>query len=191
MLTISKRPCQIGTSINTRRELHGDEPVPACDIPILGITLDANELCSLLEEPTAFRALFDTKRGHDEPLFTQFEPFQLKDKIEGANVSLSVGKGMIELHDCKLKGLTLQPMAGGLTLLSFKIQTSGDDMAAVVGDLVAHLDHTIDIEIADGERVKAKDSQQQDLPINTFGDGEEPESPKRRRRGKNGHATAH
>lgn len=189
MLTISKRPCQIGTSINTRRELHGDEPVPACDIPILGITLDANELNSLLEEPHAHGALFLLRKGvTEEPQFPQLEPFVLKDKIEGARVSLIVGNSVLKLTDCKLKGLTLQPMAGGLTLLSFKIQSSGDGMGGIVGDLVAQLDRTIEIEVTDGERV-SKDSRQAELPINTFGEGEEPEQPRKRRR-KNGHVTA-
>lgn len=189
MLTISKRPCQLGITINTRRELHGDEAVPACDIPIAGITLDANELNSFLGEPTAHRALFNRKGSHDEPLFPQLEPFQLKDKIEGAHVELTLNGETYAFSPCKLKGVTLQPMSGGVTLLSFKVQSSVDDMGDVVSNLVGHLDRTIEIAVSGGE-AKPQDTKQQDLPINTFGDGEEPEAPKPRRR-RNGHATAH
>lgn len=93
MLTITPRPCQLGTSINTRTEMHGDESVPACDIPLVGITLDAEELGALLGDPTAHRALYRTERV-------------------------------------------------------------------------------------------AKDAKQQDLPINTFGDGEQPEQGEKRKRGR-------
>ena len=191
MLTVTSRPCQLGTGINTRCEMHGDESVPACDIPIVGITLDAEELGALLADPYAHRALFTKARGHDEPMFPQLEPFELTDKIEGASAVItlsSTGEGAtIHLDDVKLKGLTLKPMSGGLTLLSLKIQASGEDMASQVGELVAYLDRSVQIEIHGGERVKAKDKAQAELPINTFGEGEEPEGKKRRgRKPKNG-----
>ena len=34
MLSLNKRPARIGPSINTPTEKHGEEDVPACDIPI-------------------------------------------------------------------------------------------------------------------------------------------------------------
>lgn len=183
MLTISSRPCQLGTSINTRTEMHGDESVPACDIPLVGITLDAEELGTLLGEPRAHKALFKPERGHDEPLFPQIEPIALSDKIEDASVIIGLNSGEVHLEGVKLKGLTLKPMNGGLTLLSLKVQASGEDIAEKVGELVNCLDHTVTIEIHGGERV-TKDSKQQDLPINQFGEGEQPEQGEKRRRAK-------
>ena len=40
-LSLTKRPAKIGPSINTRTQRHGDDDVPATDIPLSGILVEA------------------------------------------------------------------------------------------------------------------------------------------------------
>lgn len=196
MLMISSRACQLGSSINTRTEKHGDDDVPACDIPLAGIMLDERELNALLGDPYAHRALFTDKAGHKEPTLPQVEGFVLKAKIE--NVTVRIGHNLLDtsdkdsrtLTDCKLKGLTLEPMSGGATALSCKVQTSGDHVGSLVGALIAHLGQHVAIEFSEGAIAVDGDDTQLDLPVNNFGNGEEPETGESpaptRRRGRKG-----
>jgi len=188
MLNLSPRACQLGSSVNTRTERHGDEDVPACDIPLAGIMLDETELNALCREPYLSRALFNDKSGHKEPMLSMFEALPFRDKLEGATVTLvlsTTGAGTeLVLGNAKLKGLTLEPLSGGATSLSLKVQVSGDTVPKVVGELVAHLNGHITVEIADATAVEQKASGQRDLPINTFGNGEAPEQGAKPKRGR-------
>jgi hypothetical protein len=40
IMNLTKRPAQIGPSINTRTEKHGEENVPGVDIQVSGLMLD-------------------------------------------------------------------------------------------------------------------------------------------------------
>lgn len=195
MLNITSRACQLGASINTRAEKHGDEDVPACDIPLAGIMLDERELNALLNDPYAHRALFTDRKGHQEPSLPMIEAISVREKLEGATVTFVLGTAQAEtvIGDAKLKGLTLEPLSGGSTSLSLKIQVSGDPVPALVAALLQHLNGFVTVEIADAVAVEKKADKQRDLPINTFGEGEQPEGeskPKRGRR-RNGEARAH
>jgi hypothetical protein len=184
MLNITSRACQLGASINTRPEK--DEDVPACDIPLAGIMLDETELNALVNDPYAHRALFTDRGGHQEPSLPQFEAHRLRDKLEGATVTLSTGGRGRELviGDAKLKGLTLEPLSGGATSLSLKVQVSGDAVPGLVGMLLNHLNGHITVEIADAVAVEKKADKQLDLPVNAFGEGERPEGTAKPKRGR-------
>ena len=93
MLNITMRPCQLGSSINTRVERHGDEDVPACDIPLDGIMLTEAELNLLLDDPHASRCLFTAVAGVHQPALPMIAALSLRSKLEGATVTLS-------LHGC-------------------------------------------------------------------------------------------
>jgi hypothetical protein len=177
VISITPRPCKIGSSINTRTEKHGDEDVPACDVPVAGITLDKGELNALLGEQYAHQLLFSIREGHTSPVFGMLEPFRLKGKIEDVQVSIKLGlldgADEIELTSAKLKGLTLEPQAGGLTLLGCKVQVSGDHVPSIAGTLLNFLNRVVTIELHGGDATTSKAEKQQDLPINTFGDGEQ------------------
>jgi len=187
-LSLSSRPCLIGASINTRTEKHGDEDVPAVDIPVAGIMLTAEELGALVGDAYAHKALFDTKGKRMDPALPYFESFQLKHKFEGAAVDFELGlhKQHVGLDGAKLAGIKLTPRAGGLTEMSCKVQCvlhAADD----VGQLIQHLNREAQIEVTDAAQVEEKaSSKQQDLPINNFGDGEQPEGDtgKGKRRGR-------
>jgi hypothetical protein len=178
MLTITPRACQLGETINPRAERHGTERVPACDIPLDGIMLSEEELNAVLDEPYAHRSLFTDKAGHLEPNLPQVEALCLRKKLTGAAVTLllsTTGKGKsFELTDCKLKSLKLEPLSGGATKLSMTVQTAGDHVPKLTGELTALLGQHLTVSVSGGEVEKKKGEAQQQLPINTFGEGEKP-----------------
>lgn len=192
MLTLTKRPARIGSSINTRTEKHGDEDVPACDIPIEGLMLEREELNALLGDPYAHDALFNHRsQGKvDEPIFRKFKPLVFREKFESARVVLTVGLGAdveIELKDVKLARITLDPQVGGLVELSVQVQCTPP--AETIGALVNYLGHELEAEVTFGQ-VAEKADRQRELPINNFGNGETPEAPTpRRRRSRSGAAS--
>ncbi len=169
MITITDRPARLGSSINTRTEKHGDEDIPSADIPITGIMLSAEELNSLLGDPHASRALFNNDKGVKRPMFRCFKPFRLTEKFEGARVSLALSvlndNGVVvEIKDCKLAKIDLEPCEGGLTAMSLQIQSVPTE--AQIGELFGHLNREISIEIADGKRVEKSGGKQAELPMN-------------------------
>ncbi|HEY3658246.1 MAG TPA: hypothetical protein VGL34_25025 [Steroidobacteraceae bacterium] len=146
MLLLDKRAAQLGTSISTNRELHGEEKVPRKDIPIT-TTINRNELCGLLRETLAAEALFNEKSsGFFEPLFQgKIGPIPLTGKFEQCNAVIFVGIDLrkIKLHDIKLTNLKIDPQVGGMTELKCMLQYH-----SAQSDDVAELDNWLDQEIA-------------------------------------------
>lgn len=171
MITLSSRACQLGSSVNLRTEKHGDDDVPAVDIPIGGIMLNSKDLNELMGLPTAHDTLFDTVRGHKEPALPQVRDLVLREKVVGADVCIriqSTGPAKeITLRDCKLKSLTLAPLSGGATALALTVQTSGDHVPATIGLLAAHLNGHINVEITEGTSAETKPAQGE-LPVNSL-----------------------
>lgn len=176
MLSLNKRPARIGPSINTPTEKHGEEDVPACDIPIEGIMLEREELNALLDDPYAHDALFNHRsQGKvDEPIFRKFKALQFREKFEEGAVTFFVGMGAekIELKSVKLARVTLDPQVGGLTELSLSVQCNPS--ADTVAQLFTYMNHDVEVEIAFGKKV-AKGAKQVEMPINTFGNDEAPQ----------------
>lgn len=180
MLTLSKRPAKIGVAINSRRELHGETPVTALDIPLGDIMLDAAELNAILREPHAHNVLFNESGvamgGRiSEPVFKHISALALADKIEGATVTIVHGVEAIELRlaPVRLAKIKLQPQVGGLTAMTCTVQCT-PDLNAGIAALLERLDTVVDVEIDCGEFGK-----QQALPL---GAQPQPEKPKRGRR---------
>lgn len=148
MLTITERPATLGSSINTRVEKHGDNDVTALDIPLSGISLAAAELNALLLEPGAHDALFERNGSGFDPRIAALGTLRLKNKIEGANVSIHVGLGKdsLELVDCKLARVQLDPQPGGRTDLSVQVQCT-PTIDKHVTKLLEHLGADVEVEI--------------------------------------------
>lgn len=169
-LTLRKRLCKIGTNINVRTETHGDQPVPACDIPLKGVMLSKAELNTLLGDEHAHDALYLDVDGTPEPLFAKhFKPFALLDRFEGASVKLALADNddELELEDVKLANLRLEPQVGGLTALSLQIQATPTSEA--MADVIAFVDTQVHAAIAFGKRSE-KDKRQKELPMGEHGD---------------------
>lgn len=171
-MNITARACQLGASINTRTERHGDEDVPACDIPLAGLMLNEDEVIALVGNEECAHAFFREGAEGDVPALPELHPFYLAAKLEGAKVTIAIvpaGKTEaveLELPGCKLKGIALTPLAGGFTETACRVQYAGDDVPEVVGKLLRFLNAHVSVEITDAEAEDAADSGQQDLPIN-------------------------
>ena len=172
MLNLTKPPGQIGPSINVRTEKHGEEDVPACDVTIDGIMLEAADLCALLEDPKAHTLLFTVDlTGTVSPAFPQFAALTLAEKFEEARVVLYVGFAPTELvlKDVKVGKIRLTPKVGGMTECKLQIQATPEP--EMIGVLSGHTNHEISIEIADAKRAaKAEKSKQKELNLSTAPD---------------------
>lgn len=205
MTNLAKRPCKLGNTINTRAQMHGDENVPACDIPFAGFMLEKPEVDQLAGKNWWNCHFEDGSRGKAaQPAFPTIDSYSLADKYEGSVVIvMGLNQVDIELDEIKLSGLTLTPLPGGLVEMSGKIQAH-TDIEKFVHKLIARLNTEIDLHIEIGDKVERAKSKQRDLPINTFGDNEDSDddeatgaahvaalkSSKPRKRGRNG-ARAH
>jgi hypothetical protein len=134
---ITKRPAQVGPSINTRTEKHGEENVPGVDIPLSAIFLEKDEVNNLLQDPDAYDALYTEDRSKQlEPRFLTIEPIRLSDKFTGARVTISVngaGEGTdLVLKPAKISKIALSPQVGGLTLMSCTVQGNPSDHTDVL-----------------------------------------------------------
>jgi len=173
MLTLEKRPCKIGTSINTRREMHGDEPVPAMDIPLSGIMLEPFELNSLVDMPHFWDLVFNERPDKlPEPIWAKkFKEMQLLDKFKDSQVILYVGLKIetIALVNCKLAKIKLAPQIGGLTELSLSVQCTPE--MQIAAHLFEFLDKTAEVAVEIGDLDATADANgQPELPLHVMTD---------------------
>lgn len=154
-LVLRERPCTIGGSINTRTQLHGEEKIPACDIPIEGVMLTQPELDKLLGAGTHARWYVKGKGGAIEPAFPDVHELKLSVKFKECAVTMTLHGKTHTFADCKLGKLVAQRQVGGMTWLGMQLQTTDeiDVRAAVNADIRA--------QIAFGSRVMPNDAQQE------------------------------
>jgi hypothetical protein len=149
MLTLNSRTCQIGTSVNTRTEMHGEDSVPTIDLPLAAIMLSAAEFNALMDDEGAHDRLFRTRADEFvEPVFTQLAPLKFKDKFEDSTVNLRVGltRRLIALEHVKLAKIKFEPKVGGLTSLSLAVQCT-PTLDARITQLMAFLNHAAEVQI--------------------------------------------
>jgi hypothetical protein len=183
MSDLSSRTCHIGPSVNSRTEKHGDEDVPACDIPIDGIMLDHDELEALV--PGAHKAFFEKKRGSSFYDLTDFakrlRPFKYVDKFEDSRALLVLGIDGKEIEldeEVKIAKIELDPQPGGLTALSIALQCTPD--TEVMASIFAFMNQEIMAEVTFGKKAEPKKNKKQaelelDHHAGGNGDGENPD----------------
>jgi hypothetical protein len=151
------------------------------DIPV-----DEHEIAVITGEKTAARAMYDYSDGVPRPLFTCFKPYEIDGSIDHAYVKVRVSGGEeFEFVDSKLTKVRFKPQVGGQTLMSMKV-TSPPALTEAYARLVAQFGHTVDIEIR-GDLP----TDQQDLPLNTHGTGEQSDKAKPRGRGRRAKGNGH
>ncbi len=165
-LSLEKRPCQMGGSMSTNTEHHGDDDVGAIDIRLDGIMLGRSDLDALLGDG-AHAALYVTAASNGEEAMPdlrlpQLKPLVLKDHFEGARVVLRpgfAGDEWLVFADCKVRQVKLELQSGGLTKLSCSVRARPDPED--VGTLFEWQNTEVMVEISDGKRAqpKAKDRQ--------------------------------
>lgn len=160
---LKTRICHLGV-IHNRTEKHGDEDVPAIDVPIEGFALVAEEFNGLLSDPHAHRALFDTSKIPHEPVFQCFKPLALKEKFYDATVTLHLGlaRDAVILRQCKLAKVKFNPATGGMVAMAFtsQLRANLDD----VPKLLAFQGHEIECDVDVDPSAKPKDVQA-NLPL--------------------------
>ena len=173
IMNLTKRPAQIGPSINTRTEKLGEENVPGVDIPVSGLMLDKPELNALLQDVDAHDALYTDSRGKQlEPRFQTIDALALTDKFVGAKVTITSVDGETEnliLKPAKIRKIRLEPQVGGLTLMSCTIQGNPPDHA----DMLALLNAKCRVSILNAS-LDMKSAEEPELPLDHKGQGEGP-----------------
>lgn len=148
--------------INNRLQRHGEEEVTAFDIPLEGISLDERELNSLTDDPRMHQRLYSAglDGGLAKPTLGDFEPLQLREKLEGVSAELYVGmaEDVVRVSGT-LTGVTLTAQDGGMTLLSAKLQIV-PDIAKQAPLLLAFQGHEISVELHGGTKAEAAKGQE-------------------------------
>ena len=170
MLSLDKRPAKIGQSINTRTEKHGEELVPALDIPIDRVMLTAVELNDLMQSKFAHDCWFSTGGTLVEPMFPRIAALKLGGKYEDATVHLLVGlkSELITFENCKIVKLELEPCVGGLTALSFTVQCT-PALDEQIPLLLNFMGREVEIEVESGDVTITTSKKQLPLPLNDEG----------------------
>lgn len=123
MFKIGKTQCTLG-KINMRPENHGEEKIPACDIP-LTLLITRDQLNSLCGGAFASELLFNTKPGTDfpEPACPQWNAISFKVKFVKCKLTLWLGLADLKLGTSgKFSGVSIEPQAGGMSILNLKMQ---------------------------------------------------------------------
>lgn len=192
-LGLRKRPAQIGPSINTRTEHHGEEDIPGIDIPLKGLLLSAEEINEILGDPGSHEALFGGKGPNITPRWEAIEYLPIAMKFQKAKVSFEVDGVEFLMKPAKVHKIRLAPQEGGLTAMDCTVTGS----APAHLDVLALLNRKCKVAIQGGELID-RDDNQPELPMpgaepgaeDSDGDEEPPEdngnvvSMKRGRRGK-------
>jgi len=165
MLSLKARSAQMGPTINDRTEMHGDEPTPALDLSISEFIVTQDELDDQFQVNQPHR--FFDKAKPPTPYWPTLEPFVIAHKLEGVSVRLLLGIDQHEVHllDCKLKGIVLTPLTGGLIALDFKVQHSGDIEDEDLGRLRQAKGHEISIVLEGGTVEVARKKSQPELDL--------------------------
>lgn len=168
---LTQRPAQIGPSINVRTEKHGEENVPAVDIPVTDIFLDKDEFNGLMQDEDAHDAFFTEDRGKQlEPRFQGIAAISLSDKFTGARVTIKRNGPDAEnvvLKPAKISKVKLEPQVGGLTLVSFTVQGNPSDHT----DVLSLLNSKCRIQVI-GASLEEKAPDSPELPMDHVNQGE-------------------
>lgn len=175
--------------ISNNLELHGEEPVTAFAIP-LEFTISREQLCALLGVYFD-RALYNDEVGGQaaQPVegFRHLKPLEISETLTAKRVVLRLdGDQELEFQDVKLQKLALELMTGGCTKVSVQVYVlPGVGKENLL--LQEHQGRHIRVSISD-TRIALKNGKQQDLPLNTVGDNEQPEAgaekPAKKKRGR-------
>lgn len=124
---LSKRTGHVGASINGRRELHGEEPVPFMDISF-SVLVTVAEAAQITGDTHLEERWFDTHDGKlAERALKDFKPFRLKGKFENSRATLWFGVNAlrVDLPATRFASLSFDPQkVGSMVELKLKIQSS-------------------------------------------------------------------
>jgi hypothetical protein len=150
------------TSVNVRRENHGDDNVPSLDI---GVEFNAGNDALAMFDSRLKAALYQKGRLMGEPRadgqseldlpvsdlptlrFPDLAPLHWNAELSGQMLTVFAASGeVVELADCKVNKFVLQCIEGGSLRVSFRVQKSGverDEYGALAMMLDTDVDATL------------------------------------------------
>jgi len=147
-IELDKRPCNLGPSINNRREKHGTENVPALDFSIAGLLLTKAELDRLVGQGF-WNSVYETRSGGNPaaPAWKKVAAGKYTEKLEADLVISFMSESVkpIEITEAKIGKFEFEYQVGGLTACYFTVSTAQDDVD--VNKLRRHMDAEISVEI--------------------------------------------
>lgn len=177
MLSLTLRPARLNQDHKGKSHEKEGEITKLVTYGLDNIPLDEHEMGVITREPHAARALYnEDKEGVKRPFLACFDPLSLSENIEGAYVMVRLKGGTeIKHSNSKISGISFSRTEGGTTLMSCKV-TTAPTLDASLAEFYSQMGEQVDVELR-GEPPGA----QADLPLNTHGTGEEPETEKPKR----------
>jgi hypothetical protein len=110
--------------ISNNLEKHGDQDVPAFSIPITGLMLSKEQLCTLMRDKFVHQSWYNNKRDLQEPMdWCKNVTIKLDEHYDGATVAFKLQDDtVLEFQNCKLGNIIPNATLGGLTAVDLQIQ---------------------------------------------------------------------
>lgn len=157
---LSERTGHIGASINGRREMHGEEPVPFMDISY-AVLITVAEAAAITGDSHLAERWFDTHDGKlAERSLKDFKPYKLKGKFENSHAKMWVGVNAVEINlpAVRFSSLGFDPQkVGSMVELKFKIQSP---ITNKNHEVFLWMDRDSEIELTFGE-LEVKETQEE------------------------------
>lgn len=180
MLSLKQRPCILGDKYAGKKKR--DTEVRTLKLELKDIELSREEVNALLGEPHAYEALYDTSAHPIRPFLACIKALEIAASWTGARVVLwyELGATKVELKNATLSKIKITPPLGGDTRLSLSVE--GEPVLdRKIAELIDRVGSGIECEIH-AERPE----DQQELPLNSHGEGEQPEMKSARKKARRG-----
>lgn len=165
-IIIGDMPCKLGPSTNCRTEKHGEDDVPAVDIPLVGLMLDKAQLNNLFGALT-WESLYDQQGAGKVPtvLHPEHAPRKLTTKFVGsATLIFGPNQSDVVLDDVTLSKFKAEPTEGGMTAVSLMVQAH-ENVEKFVAKIIARQNTEISVLLEVGDSVQRAKSKQAELPM--------------------------
>lgn len=154
---LDRRACKQGVNLNTRRQKHGKEKLPAKDVRLLGIPFSKDELNGFFQNTHAWDMLYVERKGKPaEPFWNgpvPIETFEVPGKWRESSASISFGLKpySVSFGDATIKRVSMICTVGGITMVSLTISCLKSNIRGDLGMLDDYLDTTMECELEFGE----------------------------------------
>lgn len=186
MLTISLRTARLNQDYRGNSHEKDGQVTKQIFFGLDEIELADNELCALNGDPMLYRSLYDTSKPEARCILSGFKALELEEGIESAAVTVRLRGGReFKFVGCEITKIRVNHANAGAPLLSVKVETA-PALDASLSEFVASMGELVDVEIHGAQK-----SDQQDLPLNSHGTGEQPDQAEAKRRGNGRQPAAH
>jgi hypothetical protein len=177
MLNISTRTARLNQDYKGKSNEREGEVTKLLTFGLDEIELDERELCALNGDPQLHRGIYDTSKPEARCILKGFKPLQLEEDIEGAAVTVRLrGGAEYRFTGCTISKIRVNHANPGQPLLSCKVKTA-PALDASVAEFIANMGELVDVELHGSQK-----TDQQDLPLNSHGTGEQTDGAKPKKR---------